>query len=210
MNTDAKPLAYSFWFQQQLDEVWFPVLWDTAQVGQLRLDYPDECAGRSDNLVLEYFAPLWQRPVELNKSYKVEWDSLTDAYQDYSRLADAFFELARRYDTLMQQIVAAMYNRTGRHEETPVEYKRSTGKMPLIAQILLEHGGPDIPNAPSLFQFVTDETHVHKVTEESFVQFFGLPDVGWYARNSTNPEGLFGPFATEKEALEAYQLQRQE
>lgn len=67
-------------------EWWEPELVDDAYVARLRADYPEKCQGMSDNWVLLHFN-------ETGGKYAVTWDHLGDAYEQFEKLADAYYAL---------------------------------------------------------------------------------------------------------------------
>jgi hypothetical protein len=67
---------------------WFPVLADETWIARLRIDYPDETEGLSDEDVSDKYSDGWK--------YTDTWDHLGDAREEHEKLADAYLELLAR------------------------------------------------------------------------------------------------------------------
>lgn len=68
---------------------WEPQLADATYIAQLRADYPEKCEGMSDEWVLNHYAE--------GRKYAVTWDHLWDAYDQFEKLADAYFKLKAKH-----------------------------------------------------------------------------------------------------------------
>ena len=67
---------------------WFPTLTNDEWIAQIRADYPDDTQEKSDDFIREYYADGWK--------YADTWDNLSEAREEYERLADAYLELLAR------------------------------------------------------------------------------------------------------------------
>jgi ABC-type nitrate/sulfonate/bicarbonate transport system substrate-binding protein len=65
---------------------WEPELADAEWIARLRKDYPEKCAGMSDDWVADHFN-------ETGGKYVVTWDHTGDAYEQFEKLADAYLKL---------------------------------------------------------------------------------------------------------------------
>lgn len=65
-------------------EWWFPIVCDDKYFSRLRDDYPD-MAEESDEYLHAYYNG--------NRKYSITWDYIGEAYEEYEKLADAYFEL---------------------------------------------------------------------------------------------------------------------
>lgn len=63
---------------------WYPRMADEEHFNELRKDYPDH-SHKTDEELNNHF--------NRGRKYTVTWDHVGEAYGDYEKLADAFFEL---------------------------------------------------------------------------------------------------------------------
>ena len=73
---------------------WFPVACDAAHFKQLRDDYPEDTASMSDEELHDHY--------DDGKKYPITWDTISDAYGEYEKLADAYLELLAKQATKLQ------------------------------------------------------------------------------------------------------------
>lgn len=70
---------------------WIPQLADAKYAEQLRKDYPHN-AEYSDDELLDFYCG--------GRKYVITWDHVGDAYGEYEKLADAYFEQQQRIQDL--------------------------------------------------------------------------------------------------------------